>query len=205
MAYLMIATQNSGKQREFRELLAPLTAHTGVHLLVPGERGPALDVSETGSTYAENAALKAVALAQASGVPALGDDSGVEVAVLGGAPGLYSARFAGPGANDADRRIKLLQELRQAPRPRAARFVCAIAVALPGGELRLFEGECRGEIALEASGQGGFGYDPLFYMPEHGATMAALPAALKNTISHRARALQAAMPYLLELFGKPPV
>src|SRR5258706_7920506 len=101
MAELMIATLNAGKQREFRELLAPLAAQTRARLLVPGERVPALDVAETGHTYAENAALKAVALAQAAGVPALGDDSGVEVAALGGAPGLYSARYAGPGANDA--------------------------------------------------------------------------------------------------------
>src|SRR5213082_1097579 len=97
MSYLTIATQNSGKQREFRELLAPLVAQTGAQLLMPGERGPALEVAETGRTYAENASLKAVAQAQASGVMALGDDSGLEVAALGGAPGLYSARFAGPG------------------------------------------------------------------------------------------------------------
>ena len=145
--------------------------------------------------------LKAVALAQVAGVMALGDDSGVEVEALGGAPGLYSARFAGRGATDADRRQKLLHELRQAPTPRRARFVCAIAVALPEGGVRLFEGECRGEIALAASGEGGFGYDPLFYVPEHGATMATLPASVKNTISHRARAMQAATPYLIERLG----
>jgi XTP/dITP diphosphohydrolase len=199
MAHLMIATQNPGKQREFRELLAALVAQTGAQVLMPGERGPAVDVPETGSTYAENASLKAVALAQASGAPALGDDSGVEVAALGGAPGLYSARFAGPGATDADRRRKLLHDLSQAPTPRAARFVCAIAVALPDGEVRLFEGECRGEIALAESGQGGFGYDPVFFVPEYGATMAALPPEVKNTISHRARAVQAAIPYLVQI------
>jgi XTP/dITP diphosphohydrolase len=199
MAELMIATLNPGKQREFRELLAPLAVQTQARLLVPGERGPALDVAETGHTYAENASLKAVALAQAAGVPALGDDSGVEVAALGGAPGLYSARYAGPGAGDADRRHKLLHELSQVPVPRLARFVCAIAVALPDGSVRLFEGECRGEIALAESGAGGFGYDPLFYIAEQGTTMAGLPLAVKNTISHRARAVQVATPYLLEL------
>jgi XTP/dITP diphosphohydrolase len=201
MPDLMIATLNRGKQREFRELLAPLAARTQARLLVPGQRGPALDVAETGQNYSENASLKAVALARAAGVPALGDDSGVEVAALGGAPGLYSARYAGPGASDADRRQKLLQELRDVPAPRLARFVCAIAVALPDGTVRLFEGECRGEIAFAESGAGGFGYDPLFYIPEHGATMASLPPEVKNTISHRARAVQAAMPYLLELLG----
>jgi len=108
MANLMIATQNLGKQREFRVLLAGVAAQTGARLLVPGEVGPALDVEESGHTYAENARLKALALAQVAGVPALGDDSGLEVAALGGAPGLYSARFAGPGATDADRRKKLL-------------------------------------------------------------------------------------------------
>ena len=200
MSDLMMATQNPGKQREFRELLAALVAQTGAQLLMPGQRGPALDVAETGNSYADNASLKAVALARVSGVPALGDDSGVEVAALGGAPGLYSARFGGPGASDADRRRKLLHELSQAPTPRPARFVCAIAVALPDGQVRLFEGECRGEIALAESGQGGFGYDPLFYIPEYGATMAALPPAVKNTISHRARAVQAATPYLLQIF-----
>jgi len=195
----MIATQNLGKQREFRVLLAGVVAQTGAHLLVPGEVGPALDVEESGHTYAENARLKALALAHVAGVPALGDDSGLEVAALGGAPGLYSARFAGPGATDADRRKKLLHELSQVPTPRLARFVCALAVALPNGELRMFEGECRGEIALEESGQGGFGYDPLFYIPDYGATMAALPPEVKNTISHRARAVQAATPYLVQI------
>jgi len=199
----MIATLNLGKQREFRELLAPLVASTQARLLVPGERGPALDVAETGQTYSENSALKAVALARAAGVPALGDDSGVEVAALGGAPGLFSARYAGPGASDADRRQKLLRELSQVPAPRLARFVCAIAVALPDGSVRLFEGECRGEIALVESGAGGFGYDPLFYISWEGITMASLPPEVKNTISHRARAVQAATPYLLEVLGPP--
>ncbi len=197
----MIATQNIGKLRELGELLAPLIAQTGVRLLLPDDHGLPEQIDETGSSYAENASLKAVALARASGLTALGDDSGLEVAALGGAPGLYSARYAGPDASDADRRRKLLSELRAVPVPRPARFVCVIAVAQPDGGMRLFEGECRGEIALEESGSGGFGYDPVFYVPEYGATMAALPHAVKNTISHRARAVQAALPYLFELFG----
>lgn len=199
MPDLIIATQNPGKWREFAELLAGLVAQTGVRLLAPGQLGPLAEVEENGSTYAENASLKAQALARASGAMALGDDSGLEVAALGGAPGLYSARFAGPGASDADRRQKLLHELSQVSAPRPARFVCAIAVAIPEASVRVFEGECRGEIALAVSGQGGFGYDPVFYVPEYGATMAALPPSVKNNISHRARAVQAAIPYLVQI------
>jgi XTP/dITP diphosphohydrolase len=201
MRDLILATHNPGKLRELGELLAPLAALADLRLLTPAERGIGLHVEETGSTYAENASLKAVALARTSVLVALGDDSGLEVAALGGAPGLYSARYAGSGAGDADRRRKLLHELSHVPVPRLARFVCAIAVAIPGGGVRLFEGECQGEIALAESGSGGFGYDPVFYVPEYGATMAALPPELKNTISHRARAVQAAMPYLIEVFA----
>ncbi len=199
MADLVIATRNPGKQREYRQLLIALVAQTGARLLFPDDLGPGVDVDEIGRSYGENASLKAVALAQAFGVAALGDDSGLEVEALGGAPGLYSARFAGPGASDADRRKKLLRQLTGVPTPRPARFACAIAVAQPDGNVRLFEGECRGEIALVESGQGGFGYDPVFYVPEYGATMAALPREVKNTISHRARAVQAATPYLIEV------
>jgi XTP/dITP diphosphohydrolase len=202
MSNLMLATQNPGKLREFGELLAPLVAVARVQLLTPAERGIAHQVAETGTTYAENARLKAVALARASGDVALGDDSGLEVTALGGAPGLYSARYAGPAASDADRRRKLLRDLRQVPTPRPARFVCVIAVARPDLSVRLFAGECRGEIALAESGSGGFGYDQVFFVPEYGATMAALPQVVKNTVSHRARGVQAAMPYLIEVFGK---
>ncbi len=202
MTKLILATQNPGKLREFAELLAACMAQTGVRLVSPDELGLALDVDESGVSYAENASLKAAALARASGLVALGDDSGLEVAALGGAPGLHSARYAGPGASDADRRRKLLHELRQAPSPRLARFVCVIAVARPDGDVRLFHGECRGEIALAESGSGGFGYDPVFYLPEYGATMAALPPAVKNSISHRARATQAALPHLIEVLGR---
>jgi XTP/dITP diphosphohydrolase len=159
------------------------------------------DVAETGETYAQNARLKAEALVAASGLITLGDDSGVEVAALGGAPGLYSHRYAGPGANDADRRRKLLDALRHVSPPRAAQFVCALAVSIPGGETRLFEGITHGEIALEERGTGGFGYDPIFYLPRQRATMAELPRELKNQLSHRARAVQAARGYLEALLA----
>ena len=196
---LVLATQNPGKRREYLALLPEL----GTHLVLPGELGLDFDVPETGDTYGANARLKARALAAASGLPALGDDSGIEVAALGGAPGLYSARYAGPGATDADRRRKLLHEVGQFPRPWPARFVCALSVAVPGpgGEIALtdFEGECKGEIAPDERGSNGFGYDPIFYVPERGLTMAELPEAVKNTISHRARAVQAAAPFLRRL------
>lgn len=192
---LLIASNNRGKLHEFTEILPVLVAD----LYTPADLSLNLEVEETGATYAENAQLKAVAFAHASGLLAVGDDSGLEVDALAGAPGLYSARYAGHGVSDADRRAKLIGELRAVPAPRPARFRCAIAVAVPAGEVRLFEGTCEGQIILEERGANGFGYDPIFFMPEHNATMAELPSALKNQISHRARAALAAMPYLQNL------
>jgi XTP/dITP diphosphohydrolase len=194
---LLIATNNTGKRVEFEALLAGLDAR----LVTPAALGLALDVEEIGTTYAENARLKAETLARASGLLTLGDDSGVEVAALGGRPGLHSARFAGPGASDADRRQKLMQELSQVPAPRAARFVCVVAVAHPAQGTREFEGVVEGEIILEERGTGGFGYDPLFFLPEYQATMAELPEAVKNRLSHRGRAVEAARAYLAGLLS----
>jgi len=192
---LLIASNNRGKLHEFAEILPALE----VDLYTPSDLGLKLEVDEVGRTYAENARLKATAFARASGLLAVGDDSGLEVDALAGAPGLFSARYAGKGASDADRRAKLMQELRPVPPPRLARFRCAIAVAVPSGEVRVFEGACEGQIILEERGSNGFGYDPIFFMPEHGGTMAELPPALKNQISHRARAALAAFPYLQSL------
>lgn len=192
---LLLATNNPGKVVEFEALLAGLEAR----LVTPAALGLAIEVDETGATYAENARLKADTLARAAGLLTLGDDSGVEVAALGGRPGLHSARYAGPGTSDADRRRKLMHELRQVPAPRAARFVCVVAVAGPGLETREFEGVVEGEMLLEERGAGGFGYDPLFYLPEYQATMAELPEALKNRLSHRGRAVEAARAYLAGL------
>lgn len=197
MKDLLVATNNRGKLRELNEILGDLA----LPLRLPADLGLRLDVAETGATYAENARLKAVAFAQASGLIALGDDSGLEVEALGGAPGVYSARYAGPGASDADRRAKLLAELRAVPTPRIARFRCAIAVAQLTGPVDLFEGVCEGEIAFEERGFNGFGYDPIFFMPRHGGTMAELSNKLKNRISHRGRAVQAAVPFLLRLLS----
>jgi XTP/dITP diphosphohydrolase len=193
---LLVATNNPGKRVELEALLAGLDAQ----LVTPAALGLPMEVEETGLTYAENARLKAETLASASGLPTLGDDSGLEVAALGGRPGLHSARYAGPGATDADRRRKLMHELRQVPTPRPARFVCVVAVAVPGLPTREFEGSVPGEILLEERGAGGFGYDPLFYLPELRATMAELPEDVKNRLSHRGRAVEAARAYLAELF-----
>ena len=194
MTTLLIATYNAGKMREFRLLLAPLA----VELCFPPDLGLQIEVAEDGMTYADNACKKARAYAQASGLPTLADDSGLEVDVLDGAPGIRSARYR-PGS-DADRIAALLAHLRDVPwERRTARFRCVVAVATPGGELYTAEGVCEGQIAFEPMGEGGFGYDPIFYLPEHGCTMAQLPETEKNRISHRARAVTAAIPLLRRL------
>ena len=195
MLQLLIATNNRCKLHE----LLPLLGALPLHLVTPHDLGLRLEVEETGTTYAENARLKATAFAQASGLLTLADDSGLEVDALGGAPGVYSARYAGEGASDAERRARLIHALRAVPAPRPARFRCVIAIAQPGGAMQCFEGVCEGEIILQERGTHGFGYDPLFFLPEHGCTMAELPSAVKNQVSHRARAAQAARPFLHHL------
>lgn len=192
---LLIATTNPGKRREFAELLVRLP----VTLVWPDERGLRIEVEETGDTFEENARLKALAYAQASGLWALADDSGLEVDALGGAPGVHTARYAGPEASDAQRYGLLLARMREVPSSRrGARFRCAIVVAAPDGRSWATEGACEGMIAQAPSGAGGFGYDPVFYMPEWGCTMADLPAEIKNRVSHRARAAQAMRRLLLD-------
>lgn len=194
---LLIATQNPGKLLEFRLLLAPL----GANLCSPLELGHHLEVPEDGDTYADNARQKALAYARASGLPALADDSGLEVDALGGAPGIHSARYT-PG-HDADRVAALLAQLCDVPwEQRTAQFRCVIVIATPSGELYSAEGTCPGLIAFEPAGQGGFGYDPIFYLPDDDCTMAQLPLARKNRISHRARAVAAAMPTLRHLLDQ---
>ncbi len=193
MRRLLIATTNPGKLVEFRDLLGDLA----VELVLP-ERD--LQVIENGSSYAENAALKARAYAAASGLTALADDSGLEVEALDGAPGLYSARYSPQAhASDADRRALLLANLQGKPRPWTAHFHCTVAIAQPDGGVHFAEGQVYGEILPVERGSNGFGYDPLFLIPELGRSMAELTRDEKNTLSHRARALQAALPYLREL------
>lgn len=196
MTALLIATDNAGKLREYRQLLGGLP----VTLLSPAERNLQLDVAELGASFAENAALKAVAYARASGLLTLADDSGLEVDALGGEPGVRSARYAGAGADDAGRIAFLLAKLRDVPWPaRSARFRCVIAVTRAEGPVFLAEGTCPGYIAFAPEGTRGFGYDPVFYLPALGKTMAQLRPAEKNRLSHRAAAAQAARPTLARL------
>ncbi len=196
--FLLIATTNPGKIREIQSLLSPLP----VQLLTLLDLYKQINVIEDGNTYLENALKKGQAYAALSGHITLADDSGLEVAVLDGKPGIQSARFSQkPNATDADRRAYLLQSLKNFPRPWYARFVCTVVICFPNGEYRSFEGVCNGEIIPEERGNNGFGYDPIFLIPEINQTMAELSMEQKNRISHRARAIQAALPYLTTLLG----
>ncbi len=199
MMRLLIATENKGKLLEMRALLERL----GIELIAPSDLELALEIAEDGATYAENATKKALAFARASGLVSLGDDSGLEVDALGGAPGLHSRRFAPlPGATDADRRRYLLQRLQGEPRPWTACFRATLALATPGGDIYLVSGVCAGEIIPEERGMNGFGYDPIFLLPKIGKTMAELSMAEKNRLSHRARAVQEAIPILIEILTR---
>jgi XTP/dITP diphosphohydrolase len=197
MNKLLIATNNQGKIKEFHELLTGMD----VELLTPSQIGLNLDVVEDGKTYAENATKKVIAFANASGLISLADDSGLEVDALNGAPGLYSARYGSIDGNklsDSERRKYLLSKLMDKPRPWTARFRAVIAIA-KDNDIQLFEGICEGEIIPEERGAGGFGYDPIFFLPAPGKTMAELPAEEKNRLSHRARAAMKAKRFLEEL------
>jgi len=176
---LVIASGNAGKIREYRDLLAG----AGVELVAFDS-----EVDEVGESYAENARLKAKAASSRSGLPALGDDSGLEVEALGGIPGIRSARL---GPTQKERTEELLQRLQGVPRPWKARFVCVVALAIPGGETRTFEGECRGEVVPEWRGEAGFGYDPIFLVPGTGKTFGEMPPEEKRKYSHRAAAARA--------------
>jgi XTP/dITP diphosphohydrolase len=193
---LLLATNNSGKLREISEILQDLP----ITLVTPAELGINIEVEEHGSTYRENASLKALAFAKVSAMLSIADDSGLEVDALHGAPGLHSARYSPlSNAKDADRRSYLLENLRRIPRPWTARFRCLIALAAPNQNMHYSEGICEGEIIPEERGQGGFGYDPIFLIPELGKTMAELTPEEKNRISHRARALLEAKPLILAM------
>ncbi|MBN1862262.1 MAG: RdgB/HAM1 family non-canonical purine NTP pyrophosphatase [Dehalococcoidales bacterium] len=196
MKKLLLATGNRAKVREYRSLLQGLP----FRLVTPKEQGITTVVDETGETLEENARLKALALAAESRLAALADDSGLEVDILGGEPGCLSARCAGEGASDAERISYLLRRLKDVPwEQRSARFRCVIAVATPEGRVALCSGECRGVITLEAVGWGGFGYDPVFYLPGLAKTMAELSLAVKNRISHRGQAARKVPGVLAEL------
>lgn len=196
MKELLVATANHGKLREIRALLQDIP----INVLTPAHLNLYLEVKEDGSTYAENAARKAQAFSIASGMLTIGDDSGLEVEILNGAPGIFSARYSPlPGATDADRRVYLLGQLLPYPRPWDARFVCVVALASPDGAVHFAQGICPGEITPEERGVNGFGYDPIFLLPELERTMAELSMEEKNRLSHRARALLSIRPVLLSL------
>jgi XTP/dITP diphosphohydrolase len=196
MRSILIATNNKGKIDEIRALLDD---HS-IQLLTPAELGISLEVTEDGQTYAENASKKALAFSKASGIIALGDDSGLEVDALGGQPGLLSHRFCPiPNANDADRRKYLLEKLGDKPRPWKAHFQATVAIALPSSMVKIVEGQCEGEIIPDERGTNGFGYDPIFLIPMLGLTMAELELEEKNKWSHRAMAILSAIPILKEV------
>lgn len=214
MQKLLIATNNKGKVEEIQDLLKGIS----VELVTPNEIGIKLHVEEDGKTYAENAEKKALAFARASGLISLADDSGLEVDALGGAPGLYSNRYGPPpsppitlwrdggrergGLTDANRRAYLLTNLKDKPRPWSATFHATIAIAIPNhSSVRFSTGECKGEIISEERGKGGFGYDPIFFIPEMNQTMAELSMEEKNRVSHRAQAIVNAKPILKEIFN----
>ena len=182
---LLLATNNQAKVREYKSLLENIP----LEMVTLAEQGIITVVDEAGESLEENARLKATILAAESQLLALADDSGLEVDALGGEPGRLSARYAGEDASDSDRISYLLSKLADVPwQKRSARFRCVIAVSTPAGEVELCSAECQGMITLEPKGTQGFGYDPIFYLPELDKTMAELPPELKNRISHRGQA-----------------
>jgi len=196
MRKLLVATHNAGKVREYRQLLADLP----LEVTYLDEEGVDFDVEETGESFTENAVQKATAYAEATGLWTWADDSGLEVDALDGAPGIRSSRYAGPGASDEDRYRKVLRELDGVPwEARTARFRCVVAITTLEGEVRSAPGRCEGIIGFEPRGSHGFGYDPVFFLPQFDRTMAELSPEVKNRISHRARAAQEAKKLLREM------
>jgi len=185
---LVVATRNKGKIAEIKKLLSDLPE---VKLLSLFDLKGLSEIAETGKTFTENAIIKAKEIASLTGYWTLADDSGLEVDYLQGAPGVYSARFSGEKATDAQNNAKLLSLLKNVPwEKRQAKFVCVIAICNPQGQCYTLEGEYKGYIALEPKGTHGFGYDPVFFVPAYGKTMAELEPEIKNQISHRAMALK---------------
>jgi len=194
---LLLATNNEAKVREYRDLLRNLS----FELVTSAEVGMTTIIDEVGESLEENARLKAMASAVKSQLLALADDSGLEVDVLGGEPGRLSARYAGEKTSDRDRISYLLAKLEAVPwERRSARFRCVIAIATPEGKVEFCSGECRGTITFEPRGEQGFGYDPIFYLPELGRTMAELTLEIKNQVSHRGQAARK-VPQVLKRLG----
>ncbi len=196
---LLVATHNQGKVKEFAEMLADLD----LAWLSLDDIGLEKDVEETGQTFTENAILKAETYAKETGYFTLADDSGLEVDALNGEPGIYTARYGGSGLDHEGRYRLLLKNLVDVPESeRSARFRCVIALAKPDGLVGTADGVCEGRIAETPVGDGGFGYDPVFFLPDRGMTMAQVPSSVKHQISHRGRALKAIEPLLRKEIAK---
>ena len=195
MPKLLLATTNAGKIREYRSLLGNL----GYDIVTPTELGISQVIAETSDSYDENARTKAIVYANLSQLATLADDSGLEVDALNGEPGVQSARFAGKVTSDAEKIKFLLSKLAGIPwEKRTAHFKCVIAIAIPKYQLSLCHAECHGIITFEAKGENGFGYDPIFFLPSIGKTMAELPLEVKNQVSHRSQAAHKARKILQE-------
>jgi XTP/dITP diphosphohydrolase len=193
----VLATHNPGKLKEMRAILSGI----GLEVVSPEELGITVDVEETGTTFAENAMLKAKAICKAAGLPAIADDSGLCVDALNGGPGVYSARYGGEGLDDRGRYLLLLENMR-GQTTRAAHFTCSIACAFPNGDTITAEGRCDGAIAFAPMGDGGFGYNPVFMVPEKGKTFAQMTLEERSAISHRGKALAAFAEKLETYFKK---
>lgn len=196
---LLVASANPGKIAEYRSLLDGVDCD----LVSMADAGIIVDIEETGATYEENARIKATVCAESSGLVTLADDSGLEVDALGGEPGVYSARYAGDDASDEQRVSYLLSKMDGVPpEQRTARFVCVIAIAVPGEDVTFCRGECHGRIVEDPRGTLGFGYDPAFFMPDLGKTVAELTPDVKNRVSHRGRAAAEARKVLHEFIDE---
>ena len=182
---VVLASKNAHKLQELQDILSA----QGVEVILESAAGVDVEVKETGTTFEENSLLKARAVMEASGLPAIADDSGLMVDALNGAPGVYSARYGGPGLDDAGRYRLLLENMRGVL-DRKCRFVSAITLCMPSGDIVTARGECPGTLAYAPQGENGFGFDPIFFVPEKKKTFAQLTAEEKNAISHRGRALQ---------------
>jgi XTP/dITP diphosphohydrolase len=198
---IIVATKNRGKAREIRRELKD----AGLKILSLNDFSDVPEIKEDGKSFEENALKKARFFSNYFGKPAVADDSGLEVNALGGLPGIYSARYAGQGANDREKNQKLLKEMEGIPvSRRGAKFRCVMALVAPEGEERVVEGTCRGRIGFKEVGRKGFGYDPLFFLPEYGKTMAQLTVEEKNRISHRGKALRKLKRVLINEFFLSP-
>ncbi len=196
MEQFVLASHNPNKLREMSEILSNM----GIQVVSPKDLGIAVEVEETGTTFEENSMLKAKAIMELSGLPAIADDSGLCVDCLNGAPGVYSARYGGEGLNDPAR-CRLLLENMRGQMPRTAKFVSVITCCFPNGDVVTARGECPGTIAYAPMGDNGFGYDPVFFVPQLKKTFAQLSAEEKNSMSHRGRALAEFQKKLAEYFG----